>query len=103
MERDKRLLIALLLFAGSFVAWIVQVWVTTLYIEASIWGDWTWFAETFSVEAAARGPDVFCFGRCAPDLPFVSGWIGTGAFLSGFIMLLVAWWKPKIGRTGEDA
>ncbi len=103
MRRDKRLLIAMLLFAGSFVAWTVQVWITALYIEASIWGDWTWFAETFFVVAPARGPDVYCFDRCAPTLPFVAGWIGIGTFLSGLIMLTFAWWKPKTGQTGGDA
>jgi hypothetical protein len=95
MRRDRRLLIAMLLFAGSFTAWAVQVWITALYIDASIWGDWTWFAEAFSVEAPARGPNDYCFGRCAPNLPFVAGWIGIGAFLAGSIMLVNAWWKPR--------
>jgi len=95
MRRDRRLLIAMLLLVGSFTAWAIQVWITALYIEAAIWGDWTWFADTFSVEAPARGPDVFCFGRCAPNLPFVAGWIGIGGFLTGSIMLVNAWWKPR--------
>ncbi len=95
MRRDRRLLIAALLFAGSFTACAVQVWITALYIEASIMGDWSWFAETFGMEAPVHGPIEFCFGRCAPNLPFVAGWIGMSAFLAGWIMLANAWWKPR--------
>ena len=99
MRRDRRLLAAMLLFAGSLVAWAVQVWITALYIDASIMGDWTWFAETFSVKAPARGPDVFCLDYCAPNLPFVAGWIGLVAFLAGWIMLANAWRKPSTTNT----
>ena len=95
MTRDRRLLIAMLLFAGSLTAWAVQVWITALYINASIMGNWTWFADTFSLEAPATGPNEFCFDSCAPNLPFVAGWIGIGAFLAGWIVLAYAWWKPR--------
>ena len=95
MRRDRRLLIALLLFAASLAAWAIQIWITRLYIDAAVFGDWTWFAASFSVEAPASGPTKFCFDYCAPKLPFAAGWIGIVAFLAGSVMLAHAWWKSR--------
>ena len=95
MRRDVRLLVAMFLFAVSLMAGGVQAWITALYIDAAVMGDWTWFAETFSVEAPASGPNTFCLDYCAADFPFIAGWIGIGAFVLGWIMLAYAWWKPR--------
>ena len=94
MNGDRRLLIAMLLFLGSAIAWTVQAWIVQAYIFSAVMGGWDQFADYFGVEAPASGPDRFCFGYCAPDLPFVAGWIGILAFLSAWIMLAFAWWKP---------
>lgn len=95
MRRDRRLLIAMLLFAGSLTACAIQIWITALYIDASMMGHWAWFAETFGVSAPASGPNVFCFDSCAPDLPFAAGWIAVCTFLAGWVMLANAWCKPR--------
>lgn len=95
MTRDKRLLIGLAFFSVSLVASLIEAWIIAFYIESSIAGDWTVFAETFGVQAPARGPDVFCFGRCAPDLPFVAGWVAIVAFMIGWAIVARAWWRPK--------
>jgi hypothetical protein len=95
MRRDRRLLIAMLLFFGSLVAGLVQAFILRAYVAAAVLGDWTYFADTFSVGAPASGPDGFCFDYCAPDLPFVSGWTGIASFLAGLILLAYAWWKPR--------
>jgi hypothetical protein len=96
MRRDRRLLIAILRFLGSLIAGLVQAVILRAYVAAAVLGDWTYFADTFSVEAPASGPDVFCFDYCAPDLPFVAGWTGIASFLAGLILLAYAWWKPIV-------
>lgn len=96
MRRDRRLLLAMLSFAASLIAWATQAWITKLYIDAAVLGGWEWFAETFSVEAPPSGPEVYCFDYCAPELPFLFGWVGVAAFALGWIMLAYAWWKPRI-------
>lgn len=58
-------------------------------------GNWAHFAETFSVEAPASGPNTYCFDYYAPDLPFIAGWFGIAAFVGGLIMVALAWWTPK--------
>lgn len=95
MRHDRRLLLAVLLFAGSAIAWALQVWITALYIDAAVMRNWAWFADTFSVEAPASGPNEFCFDYCAPALPFIAGWIGLGTFVAGWIILASAWWKLR--------
>ena len=96
MRRDRRLLLAMLLFAASLILGAIQAWITKLYIEAAVLGRWERFAETFNVEAPASGPELFCFDYCAPELPFQFGWAGLAAFSAGGIMLAHAWWKPSI-------
>ena len=96
MRRDGRLLAAMALFAAALVAGGVQAWIAALYIHAAVLGNWTGFAETFSVEAPPSGPEVFCFDYCAPELPFLIGWIGIAAFSLGWIVLAYAWWKPRV-------
>lgn len=94
-KRDIRLLIALLLFSLAAIAGLVQSWVLLLYIESIIARDWTYFSNKFSVEAPASGPDVFCFGRCVAELPFLAGWIGLVAFILGMALLAYCWCKPR--------
>jgi len=96
MKRDVRLLIAMLLLGASLISWAVQAWIVQSYIFTAVMGQgWDHFAEFFGVEAPASGPDVFCFGYCAPELPFMAGWIGISAFLAGWATLAYAWWKPR--------
>lgn len=95
MRRDRRLLFATCLFAASLIAGVIQAWITKLYIDAAVLGNWAWFAETFSVDAPS-GPELFCFDYCAPELPFLFGWVGLTAFSIGWITLAYAWWKPRI-------
>ena len=95
MKRDRRLLIALMIFVISLVACVVQAWVTALYIDAAVTGNWTWFARTFSVAAPASAPEVFCFDHCAPEIPFLAGWVSIAAFTAACAMLAHAWWKPR--------
>ncbi|KQN78559.1 hypothetical protein ASE91_14170 [Sphingomonas sp. Leaf62] len=94
MRRDRRLSIALVLLLITFIAAAVQVWMTALYIDSLILGNWAWFSETFRVEAPASGAGQFCFDRCAPNLPFIAGWIGLGSLLAATITLAIVWWKP---------
>ena len=96
MRRDTRLLIALLLFLASVVSWVVQAWIVQAYIFAAVMGGWDQFAEFFSVNPPASGPNEFCFDFCAPELPFAAGWIGLCAFLVGWILVAYAWWKPRL-------
>ncbi len=94
MRRDRRLLGAMALFGTSFIAALVQAWIVNLYIQAAVLGGWDQFAAFFGVTAPSSGPDKFCFDYCAPELPFIAGWIAIGAFLSGFFSLICIWWKP---------
>lgn len=98
--RDIRLLIAILLFVVSLISGSVQAWILHLYIEAIILRDWDQFSQLFSVEAPAFGPDVFCFGRCVANLPFLPGWIGIMSFLLGLVVLFWSWWKPWSSQSG---
>lgn len=95
MKRDKRLLVALILFVFSLIAGLVQSVILRLFIDAAVIGNWTHFAKTFSVDAPATGPNVACFDYCAPDLPFIPGWIALAAFSGGAFILAHTWWKPK--------
>jgi hypothetical protein len=95
MTRDRRLLIALLLFSTALIAGLIQSWIVRLYLNAAIMGHWTWFADTFGVPAPARGPDIFCFDYCAPRLPFLAGWIGITSFVAELVLLALAWWRSK--------
>lgn len=95
MHRDPRLMIALLLLILSAACGIVQAWILKLYLDAAASGNWAYFSETFSVEAPASGPDVFCLDHCAAELPFVAGWVGIGSFLLGIAVLFYCWLKPR--------
>ena len=95
MRRDGRLLIAMLLFVCSLIAWAIQAWIVQVYIYSAVMGGWDQFAEFFGVEIPASGPDEFCFDYCAPSLPFAAGWIGISTFLVGWIIVAYAWWKPR--------
>lgn len=94
-KRDIRLLIAILLFVISMIAGLFQAWVLKLYIDAAVTGHWEYFSNTFSVQAPASGPDVFCFDYCVADLPFLAGWIGIVTFLLGVTVLAYSWWTPR--------
>ena len=95
MRRDRRLLIAMLLFMVSLIAWTIQAFIVRAYVFHAVMGGWEQFASTFGVAAPPSGPNVFCFDYCAPKLPFAAGWIGIAAFSIGWIMLAYAWWKPR--------
>lgn len=94
MRRDRRLSIALVLLLTTVIAAAGQVWITSLYIDALALGNWAWFSETFRVETPLAGASQFCFDRCAPNLPFIVGWIGLGSLLAAIMMLAIVWWKP---------
>jgi len=91
MKRDNRLLIVMLLFAVSLISLAIQAVIVNIYVSAAVLGNWTYFAETFSVNP----PGKFCLDYCAPHLPFVMGWIGIAAFVIGWIILARVWWKPR--------
>ena len=98
MNRDMRLLIAMLLFAGALIAGLVQAVIASLYIWSIVMDGGAGFAELFSVEfprEEAMRDGMVCFDFCAPALPLVAGWIGIAAFLGGWFILAHAWWKPK--------
>lgn len=95
MNRDRRLLAAMLFFLVALSALLVQAWVVRLYLNAAIMGNWSWFGSKFHVAIPPFGPNKFCFDYCAPDLPFVAGWIGIASFIFGLLLLCLAWWKPK--------
>jgi len=95
MRRDRRLLVAMLLLITAALAGLVQAWITRLYLDAAIFGDWAWFADTFGLEAPASGPYKFCFDNCAPRLPLLAGWISFATFNAGLLALTLAWWRPK--------
>ena len=96
MKRDRRLLVAMLLFLVAVVAGLVQAWIVHLYIVAAVMGQqyWDHFTDFFGVDPVV-GPNQVCFDYCAPSLPFVAGWIGIVAFMAGWILVASAWWKPK--------
>ena len=94
--RDRRLLIALLLFLVALLAGLIQAWIVNLYIVAAVMGQpyWDHFIDMFGLEPIA-GPNQACFGYCAPSLPLAAGLIAIVAFLAGWIMVGYAWWKPN--------
>ena len=102
MRRDRRLLIAMLLFAIALVACAVQAQITALYIDSAVLGGWTWFARTFSVEVPGSGPSEYCFDYCAPPLPFLAGWISLASFVLGWAVLAYAWWSPRAAPTARS-
>ena len=84
LKRDRRLLVALMLFLAALIASLIQAWIVNLYIVAAVMGGgyWDHFIELFGLDPIV-GPNQFCFDYCAPTLPFLAGWIGIIAFLSG--------------------
>jgi len=94
-RRDRRLLIALMLFTGSLLAAAIQLWIFHLYINAIISQNWTYFSRLFSVDPPAMGPKTYCLDRCVAELPVLPGWIAVVAFLLGWMFLVYSWWKPR--------
>jgi hypothetical protein len=64
-----------------------QAWVLNIYIDALVTGHWDYFSRIFSIEPPARGPYKFCFGRCAPKLPFTAGWAALIFYATAVIIL----------------
>ncbi|MGP7795924.1 hypothetical protein [Sphingomonas sp. CLY1604] len=96
MKRDRRLLIAMLFFAISLVAGLVQVAIVNLYIYAAVMGQahWDCFIDFFGLEPITK-PGTMCFDYCAPPLPLLAGGVAGAAFFAGWIMVAVAWWRPR--------
>jgi hypothetical protein len=94
VKRDRRLGAAIALMVISAVALLVQAWIVVLYVNAAVMGNWEYFSWMFSV-APPAGPNQVCFDFCAAELPFLAGWVGIGSFLSGLVLLVFAWWKPR--------
>ncbi len=90
MGRDRRLLAAISLFAGSAIAWLIQAGILRAYIYAAVMGNWSDFSKFFGVQP----PSKYCFDYCVADLPFIAGWVAIGCFLLGFALLLRAWLRP---------
>lgn len=94
MKRDRRLAAALSLFVFSAVAGAWQAVITASWMRTAVMGGWESFVDTFGGELP-YGPNEACFGSCAPDLPFLAGWLSIGSFLTGFVLVAWAWWKPR--------
>lgn len=96
MTRDRRLMIALVLFFVALIAGVIQAWIIRLYLTAAVMrGEYQdHFTDLFGLKPVV-GPNQVCFDYCAPSLPFVAGWIGITAFISGVMVLAFAWWRPK--------
>jgi hypothetical protein len=97
LRRDRRLLLALILFSAALVAGIIQAWIIRLYITAAVMGGgdyWDHFVGVFGGRSVANRPNSFCFDYCAPALPFIAGWIAISAFVGGVFAVLLAWLKP---------
>jgi hypothetical protein len=97
LRRDKRLLVALILFGIALGAGLVQAWIIRLYITAAVMGGeyWDHFISVFGGMSPAKGPNTFCFDYCAPDLPIIAGGVALSGFLGGAFFVTLAWWKPK--------
>lgn len=97
VRRDRRLLLALMLFLSSGVACLAQTWVLNLYIWSVDSRDWSHFLSFFPSYATETPPEQYyhCLGRCYPDLPFFPGWIGLISFCLGLAVLAYSWWKSK--------
>jgi hypothetical protein len=97
-KRDSRLLLALLLFAISAGAMLVQAGIFLLYFRSAAERNWAKFLEIFpSYALPPLPPGVGCFDDCYPDLPFVAGTIGLVCFFFGMAVLAYSWWMPKWG------
>lgn len=96
MKRDRRLLIAMLFFLIAVIAGCVQVWIVSLYVYAAVMGQayWDRFIALFGLEPITK-PGEFCFDFCAPAMPLLAGEIAGGAFLVGWTIVAVAWWRPR--------
>lgn len=96
MRRDRRLLLAVMLFLASGVACFAQAWILNLYISSVASRDWSLFLRFFPSYATETPPEqYYCLGKCYPDLPFIPGWIGIFCFSLGLIVLVYSWRKPK--------
>jgi hypothetical protein len=47
--RDTRLLAAIALLTVSFIAGSIQAWILSLYLDAVISHEWSYFSEMFSL------------------------------------------------------
>jgi hypothetical protein len=99
MVRDGRLLIAMLLFAGSSIAWLAQAAILWPHVNAIVVDARAGYAMTFPVEPPLGAGEEYgqwaCLDDCIPAYTFLAGWIGIAAFLVGWLILARAWWKPK--------
>jgi hypothetical protein len=94
MRRDRRLAAAIVLFVLSAVGAGYQVVVVRLFMTAAVMGQWDHFVRTFSVELPYR-PNAACFDYCAPDVPFMAGWLAIAGSALGLGLVAHAWWRPK--------
>lgn len=98
IRRDTRLAFALLLFVISAAALLIQTWIATIYLGAAINENWSLFLEMFP-SAAPQPTDsgAYCFGKCHPSIPLITGWVGVASFTLGLVVLAYSWWVPKHG------
>jgi hypothetical protein len=94
VARDKRLLGAILAYAASAIAALIQAGIIRSYLYAAVMGNWSEFSAFFGV----KPPHEYCLDYCVAELPFIAGWIGIGLFLFGFAMLFWSWFKPAQNR-----
>ena len=94
MRRDRRLAAAIALFVLSAIAAAWQTIVINAFINTAVMGGWEHFAQTFGVEMP-YGPNQVCFDYCAPDLPFLAGWVSIASFALGLALVVLAWWRPR--------
>ncbi|WP_162814909.1 hypothetical protein [Erythrobacter aureus] len=93
-KRDRRLLISIAFLIISVASFSYQALIIKLYIDGAVTGNWDYFSKTFSAPLL-YGPNQACFDYCAPELPFVWGWIGIVSVLLGVATLAYSWWKPQ--------
>ena len=99
IQRDVRLALALLLFLISAGALLIQTWIATIYLGAAIDENWSLFLELFpSAAPPPTSSEAYCFGKCHPSIPLISGWVGVASFILGVVVLAYSWWVPKGGN-----
>jgi hypothetical protein len=92
MRRDKRLLGSILLFVAAIPFALYQGFLTKSYIRAATLGQLDSFAKYLGLPQ----PPEFCLDFCGPELPFTAGYIAITCVVAAMLLVVAAWWKPKL-------
>ncbi len=95
MGRDRRISIALVLFATSLGSLLIQGWILFVYVHSALNQNWTYFSEKFPSYVRQIPEGAYCLDDCSPDLPFVAGRIGIASFLAALCVLTHVWWTSR--------